>query len=179
MVSVLSIERPQTSRFLLTRTEKRTLTDMKSMKVTEARKQLYRLLAEVTLSSDPVQITGKRGNAVLLSEDDWLALQGTVHLLLSVSGFAERVAERVEKRITDLRQRYEACQQEKMNHRLAVLTVLSAIFLPLTLVAGIWGMNFERMPELAFPWSYPAALGLMACISGGMLLFFHRKGWFK
>ena len=74
MVSVLSIERPQMSRLLATRTEKRTLMDMKSMKVTEARKQLYRLLAEVTLSSDPVQITGKRGNAVLLSEDDWLAL---------------------------------------------------------------------------------------------------------
>ena len=54
---------------------------MKSIKVTAARKQLYRLLAEVTLSSDPVQITGKRGNAVLLSEDDWLALQETVNLL--------------------------------------------------------------------------------------------------
>lgn len=73
---------------------------MKSMKVTEARKQLYRLLAEVTLSSDPVQITGKRGNAVLLSEDDWLALQETVNLL-SVPGMRESIRTGLATRLED------------------------------------------------------------------------------
>jgi magnesium transporter len=95
-----------------------------------------------------------------------------------MAGFSERMAARLEKRVADLRQRYDAHQQEKLNHRLAVLTVVSAIFLPLTLVAGIWGMNFERMPELAHPWGYPAALVLMVGIAGGMLWLFRRRGWF-
>lgn len=63
---------------------------MKSINATEARKQLYRLLDEVTLSSEPVQITGKRSNAVLLSEGDWLALQETVYLL-SIPGMRESI----------------------------------------------------------------------------------------
>ena len=110
---------------------------------------------------------------------DFSDLRGTVHLLSSVAGFSERMAERLEKRIADLRQRYDGHQQEKLNHRLAVLTMVSAIFLPLTLVAGIWGMNFEDMPELSNPLGYPAALGLMALLVGGMLWFFRRKGWFE
>ena len=77
---------------------------MKSIKVTEARKQLYRLLAEVTLSSDPVQITSKRGNAVLLSEDDWLALQETAHLL-SIPGMRESIR-------TGLATQLEDCAEE-------------------------------------------------------------------
>ena len=88
------------------------------------------------------------------------------------------MSERLEKRITDLRQRFDANQQEKLNHRLGILTVISAIFLPLTLIAGIWGMNFEHMPELGLPLGYPIALTIMACIAGGMLWFFHRRGWF-
>ncbi len=63
---------------------------MKSINATEARKQLYRLLDEVTLSSEPVQITGKRSKAVLLSENDWLALQETVYLL-SIPGMRESI----------------------------------------------------------------------------------------
>ena len=110
---------------------------------------------------------------------DFSDLRGTVHLLSSVAGFSERMAERLEKRIADLRQRYDGHQQEKLNHRLAVLTMVSAIFLPLTLVAGIWGMNFEEMPELSNPLGYPAALALMAGLGGGMLWFFRRKGWFE
>ncbi len=73
---------------------------MKSIKVTEARRQLYRLLAEVTLSSDPVQITSKRGNAVLLSEDDWLALQETAHLL-SIPGMRESIRAGLATRLED------------------------------------------------------------------------------
>ena len=65
---------------------------MKSIHATEARKQLYRLLDEVTVTSEPVQITGKRSNAVLLSEADWLALQETVYLL-SIPGMRDSIRE--------------------------------------------------------------------------------------
>ena len=98
--------------------------------------------------------------------------------MLATAGSSERMAGRLEKRVGDLRQRYDAHQQEKINHRLAVLTIISAVFLPLTLIAGIWGMNFEGMPELSHPHAYYIALALMACLGGGLLWYFRRRGWF-
>jgi prevent-host-death family protein len=65
---------------------------MTSITATEARKALYKLVDEVSASHEPVQITGKRGNAVLVSEDDWRAVQETLHLL-SVPGMRESIVE--------------------------------------------------------------------------------------
>jgi magnesium transporter len=109
---------------------------------------------------------------------DFSTLTATVDLLLSIGGSTERMAERLEKRVMDLRHRYDAIQQEKVNHRLAILTIVSAVFMPLTLVAGIWGMNFDNMPELHKPFGYPMALGLMIVIATVMVLFFRKRGWF-
>jgi magnesium transporter len=64
-----------------------------------------------------------------------------------------------------------------MNEVMKVLTIFAAIFIPLTFMAGIYGMNFSHMPELAWGWSYPALLMMMALVAGGMLLFFRRRGW--
>jgi magnesium transporter len=58
-----------------------------------------------------------------------------------------------------------------------VLTVVSAIILPLSLVAGIYGMNFQHMPELAWRYSYYVVLGAMAAVSAVLLLIFRRLGW--
>lgn len=58
------------------------------------------------------------------------------------------------------------------------LTVISAVFLPLSLMAGIWGMNFETMPELGIPNAYYFALGAMASVGAMLLLFFKRRGFF-
>ena len=66
----------------------------------------------------------------------------------------------------------------RTNEIMRVLTVVSAIFLPLSLVAGIFGMNFEYMPELKWPGAYFIALGGMATLGGGLLWVFRRKGWF-
>ena len=65
---------------------------MTIMSATEARKQLYRLLDDVSQSHEPVQITGKRGNAVLVSEDDWRAVQETLYLV-SIPGMRESILE--------------------------------------------------------------------------------------
>ena len=65
---------------------------MTTMSATEARKQLYKLLDDVSQSHEPVQITGKRGNAVLVSEDDWRAVQETLHLV-SIPGMRESILE--------------------------------------------------------------------------------------
>ena len=65
---------------------------MTTMSATEARKQLYKLLDDVAQSHEPVQITGKRGNAVLVSEDDWRAVQETLYLV-SIPGMRESILE--------------------------------------------------------------------------------------
>ena len=65
---------------------------MTTITATEARKLLYKLLDEVADSHEPIQITGKRGNAVLLAEDDWRAVQETLYLL-SVPGMRESIIE--------------------------------------------------------------------------------------
>lgn len=64
-----------------------------------------------------------------------------------------------------------------MNGVMKTLTVVASIFIPLTFLAGIYGMNFEHMPELSYPWAYPALLGLMAVIVIGMLIYMRRKRW--
>ena len=65
---------------------------MKTMTASVARANLYRLLEEAAESSEPVQITGKKGNAVLVSEQDWRAMQETVYLL-SIPGMRESIRE--------------------------------------------------------------------------------------
>lgn len=65
----------------------------------------------------------------------------------------------------------------RTNDIMRVLTVLTAIFLPLTFVAGIFGMNFENMPELKLPYAYFVVLALMALCAIGLTLFFRRKNW--
>ncbi|HVE58627.1 MAG TPA: magnesium/cobalt transporter CorA [Pyrinomonadaceae bacterium] len=65
----------------------------------------------------------------------------------------------------------------KTNDVMKVLAVFSSIMLPLTLIAGIYGMNFENMPELHSPYGYFGALTLMFIIGVGLLIYFWRKGW--
>ena len=65
----------------------------------------------------------------------------------------------------------------RMNEVMKVLTIFAAIFIPLTFMAGLYGMNFTHMPELNWVWSYPVLLLAMAIVAGAMLLFFRRRGW--
>lgn len=65
---------------------------MTSISTTEARKSLYKLVDEVQKSHEPVQITGKRGNAVLVGEDDWRAVQETLYLV-SIPGMRDSIVE--------------------------------------------------------------------------------------
>ena len=108
---------------------------------------------------------------------DLRSLEETFEVLSRNTSFADRTVDRLEKHLADLQQRYDTNQQEKTNKRLAVLTVISAIFLPLTLLAGIYGMNFDVMPELHFPYAYPVTLGVMALIAVGLYRYFRSNGW--
>ena len=80
---------------------------------------------------------------------------------------------------------YLSAVGNRMNEIMKLLTVISSIFIPLTFVAGIYGMNFNtdkspvNMPELNWYWGYPACLALMLAIAGGLVYFFWRRGWFE
>jgi len=65
----------------------------------------------------------------------------------------------------------------KLNEIMKVLTIIATIFMPLTFLAGVYGMNFKYMPELEWPWGYFGILTVMLLIALGMILFFRRKKW--
>lgn len=65
----------------------------------------------------------------------------------------------------------------RMNEVMKVLTIISTIFIPLTFIVGVYGMNFAHMPELHAWWGYPAVWGLMVAVAAGLLIFFRRKKW--
>jgi magnesium transporter len=72
---------------------------------------------------------------------------------------------------------YLSSVSNRMNAVMKVLTIIATIFMPMTFIAGVYGMNFEHMPELAWRWAYPASLGLMGLVALAMLWYFVRKGW--
>ena len=112
--------------------------------------------------------------------DRWLSEQArfyfrdihdhVIHLLDSVTNLRDTAA--------SLRELYMSGMSNRMNEIMKVLTIISTVFIPLTFVAGIYGMNFAHMPELAVPWAYPLVIGVMIAVAGVMLIFFKRRKWF-
>lgn len=100
----------------------------------------------------------------------------TVQLMDMVETFREMASGLVDE--------YMSAVSNRMNEIMKVLTVMATIFIPLTFIVGVYGMNFDtkaspwNMPELSWAYGYPAVLLLMAVAAGGMLYFFRRKRWF-
>jgi magnesium transporter len=86
---------------------------------------------------------------------------------------------------SDMRDLYMSSASNRLNEIMKVLTIISTIFIPLTFIAGVYGMNFDwqdgknpyNMPELRWYWGYPFVLLVMVVIAVSLLLFFRRKGW--
>jgi magnesium transporter len=79
--------------------------------------------------------------------------------------------------VSELMNTYLSVTSNKMNEVMKVLTIMASIFIPLTFLAGIYGMNFETIPELKLPWAYPAVLLVMLLLALVMLAFFWKRGW--
>jgi len=100
----------------------------------------------------------------------------TIQLMDMVETFREMAAGLVDE--------YMSSMSNRMNEIMKVLTVIATIFIPLTFIVGVYGMNFDthvspyNMPELGWRYGYPAVLLLMAMIAAGMLYYFNRKKWF-
>ena len=72
---------------------------------------------------------------------------------------------------------YLSVVSNRLNEIMKVLTIFSAVMLPLTFIAGVYGMNFDNMPELHSRYGYYAAWVIMLVVAAGMLLFFKKRGW--
>ena len=73
---------------------------------------------------------------------------------------------------------YHSAMSTRLNDIMAVLTVFSVVFIPLSFIAGLYGMNFVNMPELKSPYGYFIVLGVMLVIAIIMLFYFRKKKWF-
>jgi magnesium transporter len=87
------------------------------------------------------------------------------------------ISESFREELIDLSERHLSNINLRSNEIMKMLTIVAAIFMPLTFLAGIYGMNFRVMPELNWPWSYPILLGLMAAIALFLMTLFKKKHW--
>lgn len=157
---------------------------------------LTRLFVEKAEEVDPEMIAALRrrvGSQSDINEDQFYCLKSLAGLqvpgvnldedrpyfydLISNAEYAVRSMVRLEERLSDLHSDYQMMTHEATEKRLRILTVLSAILLPLTLITGIYGMNFDRMPLLHWRYGHALITVTMLIILGGMLLYFYRQGW--
>ena len=118
--------------------------------------------------------------SVLLREESDLIQRGTMPYLRDLSDHINQVIESLDsyrELISGLMDVYYSIVSNRMNSVMKTLTIVSAIFIPLTFIAGIYGMNFENMPELRSPTGYFWILFVMAAIAIGEIIYFKRRGW--
>jgi len=116
----------------------------------------------------------------LMREGSPMIRPETAVFLRDVYGHTVEVIETIESLrdiISGLLDIYLSSISNRLNEAMKVLTVIATVFIPLTFVVGVYGMNFRYMPELGWRYSYPLLWLAMLAIAGGMLLFFRRKGW--
>jgi magnesium transporter len=116
----------------------------------------------------------------LQREDNALIKESTKPYLRDVYDHTVQIMDTIETfhdQITGMLEIYLSSNSQRMAAVMKVLTIITTIFMPLTFLAGIYGMNFEHMPELKSPWGYPIVLAVMASIGIAMVVFFRRKKW--
>ena len=115
----------------------------------------------------------KRGGSDLIKESTGIFLRDvydhTIQVMDTIETFRDMVSGMLDVYLSSI--------SNKMNEVMKVLTIIATIFIPLTFIAGVYGMNFKYMPELELHWAYPAALTAMATVGVVMVIYFKRKKW--
>ena len=114
-----------------------------------------------------------RDESDLVSRDTQMYIRDvydhTIHIMDSIDTIRDLLASMLDLYISSV--------SNRMNEIMKVLTIFASIFMPLTFIAGIYGMNFQNMPELSMPWGYPIALGVMISIGACLAGYFRWKKW--
>jgi magnesium transporter len=117
--------------------------------------------------------TLERGESNLIKESTRIYLRDvydhTIQVIDTIETFRDMLSGMLDLYISSI--------GNKTNEVMRVLTIIATIFIPLTFIAGLYGMNFEYMPELKWRWSYPLVLLLIGVIGIFMLFYFRRKKW--
>jgi magnesium transporter len=140
---------------------------------------LYTLKREMTFLRRHIQPL-REMLGVLLREETPLVQPGTLPFLRDLHDHVNQVMETIDsyrELIPGLLDVYLSTASNRMNSVMKTLTIFSAIFMPLTFIAGIYGMNFDNMPELHTRTGYFWTLGAMAAIGLSMVVYFRRRGW--
>lgn len=114
-----------------------------------------------------------RGDSVLFSHDTLIYIRDVYDHIIQVIDTIELYRDMV----TGMFDIYISSVSYKLNEVMKVLTIIATIFIPLTFIVGLYGMNFKYMPELEWKWGYPIVLLLMGFISMFMILYFRKKKW--
>ena len=118
--------------------------------------------------------------ASMIRGESALIRDTTVMFLRDVYDHAVQVIDTVESlrdALSGLLDLYLSTLSQRMNEVMKVLTIIATLFIPLTFVAGIYGMNFKYMPELEWPWGYAAFWALIVILAGAMVFFFRKRRW--
>lgn len=116
----------------------------------------------------------------LIRDESPLVKDETKLFFRDVSDHAIQIVDNLDNNremVSSLHDMYQTNISNKMNEVMKVLTIIATIFIPLTFIAGIYGMNFEYMPELSWHYSYPVAWIVMILVTAGMVIYFKRKDW--
>ena len=100
-----------------------------------------------------------------------------LHLFMHRMTRLDDIAASVRDHTTQVRELYQTQLDVRQNRTMTLLTVITTIFMPLTLITGWYGMNFRYMPELDQPWAYPVVILVCLVIAVGCLIFFKKKKW--
>jgi magnesium transporter len=143
-------------------------------KIYEVRRELLALRRSIWPQRNALN-TLIRGESDLISPSAQIYLRDCYDHTIQVMDMVETYRELA----SGLMDVYLSSVSNKMNEVMKLLTVISTIFIPLTFIAGVYGMNFQYMPELQRKWGYFACWGVMVAIAMGLCIFFWRRGWFK
>ncbi len=115
----------------------------------------------------------ERGESSLIKESTFIYLRDiydhTIQVIDNVETFRDMLSGMMDIYLSSI--------SNRMNEVMKVLTIISTLFIPLTFIVGLYGMNFKNMPELEWPWGYPLVLALMLAVAVFMLFYFRRKRW--
>jgi Mg2+ and Co2+ transporter CorA len=110
---------------------------------------------------------------------DFAKIEGALGMLIQTAKSTELRGKRLVKRVDGMKDAFNSYEQERMNKRVAFLTIISAIFMPLTFFAGVYGMNFTNIPELNYKHGYYLLWGFMSFMALALIVVFCVRGWFK